>query len=148
MDENFTADHQQVNNDAIQGGGGGGTDSHYRGTSTNNDYILDEDNIKNDDNYDDGDNDDKTIEAIAAVTDEHQLLKKKETAAKLQKILDSVKGFTNTIFCEIGTYLHEMEEVEKTYIQCRANTQKEQRRMECEHQIHQNQLLTGVGETS
>ena len=137
MDENFTAGHLQFNNDAIQGGGGGGT---------NNDYILDEDNINNDDNYDDGDNDDKTIEAIAAVTDEHQLLKK-ETAAKLQKILDSVKGFTKTILCEIGTYLHETEEVEKTYIQCRANTQKEQRRMECEHQIHQNQLLTGVGET-
>jgi len=42
-----------------------------------------------------------------------------------------VKNSTKMILREMGTYLHETEEVEKTYIQCRANTQKEQRRMEC-----------------
>ena len=146
-DENFTADHQQFNNDAIQGGGGGWTDSHYRGTSTNNDCILDEDNINNDDNYDDDDNDDKTIEAIAAVTVEHQLLKH-ETTDKIQKILDLVQRSTETILRKTERFNNETEEVEKTYIQCRANTQKEQRRMECQYQIHQNQLLMGVGETS
>lgn len=134
-DEDFTADHHQLN-DAIQGGGGGGTDSHHPpvnigggGTNTNNDYILDEDNINdnNDGNYDDNA---ATIEAMAAVTTERQLLKT-ENAAKLQTMLDSVKNSTKMILREMGTYLHETEEVEKTYIQCRANTQKEQRRMEC-----------------
>ena len=147
-DENFTADHQQFN-DAIQGGGGrgvgGGTDdsSHYRppinniigggggtNTTTNNDYILDEDNINNDDdNYDDNNDDAATIEAMDAVSTEHQVLKT-ENIAKLQTILASVKKSTKMILREMETYLHETEEVEKTYIQCRANTQKEQRRME------------------
>ena len=141
-DEDFTADHRQFNG-AIQDGGGGGTDSHHPpvsigggGTNTNdNDYILDEDNINdnnNDGNYDDDndDNDAATIEAMAAVTTERQLLLTENTA-KLQTILDSVKKSTKMILREMGTYLHESEEVEKTYIQCRANTQKEQRRMEC-----------------
>jgi hypothetical protein len=143
-DENFTSDHQQFN-DAIQGGRGGeGTDnSHYRppinniiggggGTNntTNNDYILDEDNINNDDdNYDDDNDDAATIEAMDAVSTEHQVLKT-ENIAKLQTILASVKKSTKMILREMETYLHETEEVEKTYIQCRANTQKEQRRME------------------
>ena len=126
-DEDFTADHQQFN-DAIQGGGGGGTDSLY--PPVNNDYILDEDNINdnNDGKYDD--NNAATIEAMAAVTTEKQLLLTENTA-KLQTILDSVKNSAKMILREMGTYLHETEEVEKTYIQCRTNTQKEQRRMEC-----------------
>ena len=146
-DENFTSDHQQFN-DAIQGGGGGrgggGTDdSQYRppinniigggggtNSNTNNDYILDEDNINDDDNYDDDNDDDAaTIEAMDAVSTEHQVLKT-ENIAKLQTILASVKKSTKMILREMETYLHETEEVEKTYIQCRANTQKEQRRME------------------
>jgi hypothetical protein len=142
-DKNFTADHRQFN-DAIQGGDidhyplvniGGGTNSNISSSSSNNnnnnnnniDNFLDEDKINSSNDCDYEDND---TEAMAAVTNECRLLKAENTA-KLQSILDSVKNSTKMIFREIGTYLHETEEIEKTYIQCRANTQKESRRMEC-----------------
>ena len=135
-DENFTADHQQFN-DAIQEGYhppvsiGGGTNVNNN-NNNNNDYILDEDNINNNNNDGDyEDNDDAaTSEAMAAVTNERQLLKTENTA-KLQTILDSVKNSTKMILREMKTYLHETEVLEKTYIQCRANIQIESRRMEC-----------------
>lgn len=129
-DESFTADTNQFN-DAMQGGGGGVNIGGGTNNNNNNDYILDEDNIIDnyDGNYDDND-DAATIEAMAAVTTERQLLKSENTA-KLQTILDSFKNSTKIILREMETYLHETEEVEKTYMQCRANTQKEQRRMEC-----------------
>jgi hypothetical protein len=128
-DKNFTADHRQFN-DAIQRGGGGGEIDHYplvsSSSSSNNNNNNNNINSSNDcDYYEDND-----TEAMAAVTNECRLLKAENTA-KLQSILDSVKNSTKMIFREIGTYLHETEEIEKTYIQCRANTQKESRRMEC-----------------
>ena len=139
-DENFTADHRQFN-DAIQDhyhppvSIGGGTN--INNNNNNNEYILDEDKINNnnnDNNNNDGDyedNDDAaTIEAMAAVTNERKLLKTENTA-KLQTILDSVKNSTKMILREMKTYLRETEVLEKTYIQCRANTQIESRRMEC-----------------
>ena len=140
-DENFTADHRQFN-DAIQGGGGeidhyplvnigvgtnSNSSSNNNNNNNNNDIILDEDNINSSNDCDYEDNDTK---AMAAVTNECRLLKAENTA-KLQSILDSVKNSTKMILREMETYLHETEEVEKTYIQCRANTQKESRRMEC-----------------
>ena len=75
------------------------------------------------------DDDAVTIESMQAVTKErHQI--HKENAAKLQSILENIKHSTKVILREMDTYLQEAEEVEKTFIRCRANTQKECQRME------------------
>ena len=78
----------------------------------------------------DANNDDAvTIETMQAVTKErHQI--HKENAAKLQSILENIKHSTKIILREMDTYLQETEEVEKTFIRCRASTQKECQRME------------------
>ncbi|KAL9179561.1 hypothetical protein ACHAXT_008851 [Thalassiosira profunda] len=70
-----------------------------------------------------------TLEAQNAVTKERQMLHK-ENAAKLQSILENIKNATKSILKEMDSYLEETEEVEKAYIRCRANTQKESQRME------------------
>ena len=70
-----------------------------------------------------------TVEAANAVTKERQLLYK-ENAGKLQTILENIKNSTKNTLKEMDIYLQETEEVEKTYIRCRANTQKESQRME------------------
>jgi hypothetical protein len=78
----------------------------------------------------DANNDDAvTIETMQAVTNErHQI--HKENAAKLQSILENIKHSTKIILRAMDTYLQETEEVEKTFIRCRASTQKERQRME------------------
>mmetsp|Transcript_23710 Transcript_23710/g.50747 ORF Transcript_23710/g.50747 Transcript_23710/m.50747 type:complete len:254 (+) Transcript_23710:131-892(+) len=68
-------------------------------------------------------------EAEGAVTKERQLLYK-ENAARLQSILENIKNSTKSILREMDAYLQETEDVEKTFIRCRANTQKESERME------------------
>eukprot|EP00578_Thalassiosira_sp_NH16_P007146 CAMPEP_0181122078 /NCGR_PEP_ID=MMETSP1071-20121207/25108_1 /TAXON_ID=35127 /ORGANISM="Thalassiosira sp., Strain NH16" /LENGTH=243 /DNA_ID=CAMNT_0023206997 /DNA_START=20 /DNA_END=751 /DNA_ORIENTATION=- len=70
-----------------------------------------------------------TTEAKNAVSKERQMLYK-ENAAKLQSILENIKNSTKNILKEMDAYLQETEEVEKTFISCRANTQKESQRME------------------
>ena len=70
-----------------------------------------------------------TAEAESAVTKERNQLYK-ENAAKLQSILENIKNSTKNILREMDAYLQETEEVEKTFIRCRANTQKESERME------------------
>ena len=42
----------------------------------------------------------------------------------------SMHSATKSILKEMDSYLEETEEVEKAYIRCRANTQKESQRME------------------
>ena len=69
-----------------------------------------------------------TAEAQSAVTKERTQLYK-ENAAKLQSILENIKNSTKNILREMDAYLQETEEVEKTFIRCRANTQKESQRM-------------------
>lgn len=91
-------------------------------TSTNADGIIVE-------TMDAGEDDAAATEAMQAVTTErHQI--HKENAAKLQSILENIKHSTKIILREMDTYLQETEEVEKTFIRCRANTQKECQRME------------------
>jgi hypothetical protein len=123
-DENFTADHRQFN-DAIhgrQGGGGGG------GGGTDDDGDFDD--VNGDGGAPEDDDDDAaTMEAMGAVTRERHLTHK-ENAKKLTSILASIKHSTKTILGEMDTYLQETADIEKTYIRCRANTQKESRRME------------------
>lgn len=81
------------------------------------------------DDYADTADDAATAEAMQAVTKErHQM--HKENAAKLQSILENIKHSTKIILREMDTYLQETEEVEKTFIRCRASTQKESQRME------------------
>lgn len=70
-----------------------------------------------------------TAEAESAVTKERQVIYKTE-AGKLQSILENVKNSTKNILREMDVYLQETEEVEKAFIRCRANTQKESQRME------------------
>ena len=70
-----------------------------------------------------------TAEAENIVTKERQM-SYKENAAKLQSILENIKNSTKSILREMDSYLKETEEVEKTFIRCRANTQKESQRME------------------
>ena len=53
-----------------------------------------------------------------------------ENERKLQTILQNIKNSTKNILAEMDTYLQETAEVEKTYIRCKANTEKESRRME------------------
>ena len=45
-------------------------------------------------------------------------------------ILENIKNATKGILKEMDSFLTETEEVEKTFIRCRANTQKESQRME------------------
>ncbi|KAL7547341.1 hypothetical protein ACHAWF_010664 [Thalassiosira exigua] len=68
-------------------------------------------------------------EAVAAVSKERAALYK-DNATKLQSILEGVKNSTKSILREMDAYLQETEEVEKAFIRCRANTQKESQRME------------------
>ncbi len=70
-----------------------------------------------------------TAEAEDAVTNERHMLYK-ENQRLLTSTLDKMKNATQAILSEMSTYLKESEEVEKTYIRCRANTQKESERLE------------------
>lgn len=126
-DENFVADHRRFN-DAIhgrQGDGDGGGAAPDDG-DIDDGYGSGEANEKEEE-YDDDDA--ATMEAMGAVTRERQLLYK-ENAKKLTSILANIKNSTKTILGEMDVYLQETADVEKTYIRCRANTQKESRRME------------------
>ena len=49
---------------------------------------------------------------------------------RLRSILENIKNSTKTVLTEMQVYLEEMENVEKTYIRCRAKAQKESRRLE------------------
>jgi hypothetical protein len=118
-DENFTANHRQFN-DAIQGGGGGG--------GTDDDAGVDDD-YRVEEAADEDDDDAATIEVINAVTRERTMTHEENTR-KFQSILKNIKNSTKNILAEMNTYLQETAEIEKTYIRCRANTQKESGRME------------------
>lgn len=82
-----------------------------------------------DDNDDDKEVDALTAEAENAVTKERQMLAKENTA-RLQSILESIKDSTKNILNEMNVFLKETEEVEKTYIRCRAKTQRETQRLD------------------
>ncbi|KAL3766486.1 hypothetical protein ACHAW5_001155 [Stephanodiscus triporus] len=116
-DENFTADHRQFN-DAIQGGVGIDDDDDV---GVGDDYRIEEAAEDVDDAA--------TTEATNAVESDRAMTHK-ENVRKLQSILESIKNSTKNILGEMDTYLKETAEVEKAYIRCRANTQKESRRME------------------
>jgi hypothetical protein len=73
--------------------------------------------------------DEITLENLAAVSTERSMIYKENTT-RLSSILESIKNSTKTVLAEMNVYLGEMEEVEKTYIKCRAKTQKEGRRLE------------------
>ena len=120
-DENFTADHRQFN-DAIQGGGGGGG-------GTDEDVGVDDDYRAEEAAAEEDEDDAATIEAMNAVTRERTMTHQ-ENARKLQSILQNIKNSIKNILAEMDTYLQETAEVEKTYIRCKANTEKESRRME------------------
>jgi len=70
-----------------------------------------------------------TAEAENAVTKERHMLYK-ENQRRLTGILDNMKNATQAILSEMSTYLKDSAEIEKTYIRCRANTQKESQRLE------------------
>ena len=90
-------------------------------TTNNNSFVNNTDSTEEDDAV--------TAEAENVVTRERQM-SYKENAAKLQSILENIKNSTKSILREMDSYLKETEEVEKTFIRCRANTQKESQRME------------------
>jgi len=100
---------------------------------TNNEFntatTQDGSSVNADNNLVESTEDALTTETENAVTKERQLLYK-ENAAKLQSILENIKNSTKNILREMDVYLQETEEVEKTFIRCRANTQKESQRME------------------
>ena len=73
--------------------------------------------------------DELTLQTLQAVSTERSALYKENTT-RLQSILESIKNSTKTVLSEMNVYLTEMEEVEKTYIKCRAKTQAEGRRLE------------------
>lgn len=75
------------------------------------------------------DEDEMTKENEAAVTEERRMFYEENTN-RLRSILENIKNSTKTVLQEMNVYLQEMEEVEKTYIRCRAKTQKESRRLE------------------
>jgi hypothetical protein len=107
------------------------TDEHFNANATDPDASASANNI---DGIIDGttpaDEDDAvTAETMQAVTKERQQIHK-ENAARLQSILENIKHATKIILREIDIYLQETEEVEKTFIRCRANTRKECQRME------------------
>lgn len=86
--------------------------------------------VPNGDAADDEDEEDAiTKEAKEAVTKDREHLRRENTA-RLQTILESIKNSTKNILKEMDQYLAETEEVEKTFIECRAATQRESRRME------------------
>ena len=61
-----------------------------------------------------------------------------DTKAKVQSAVGKVETSFDNFLGTMDSYFQETEEIEKTYIQCRDNTQKESRRLE---QI-QNDFLT------
>ena len=73
--------------------------------------------------------DELTLEHLANVSTDRQMIYKDNTT-RLQSILECIKNSTKTVLTEMNVYLGEMESVEKTYIKCRANAQKEGRRLE------------------
>jgi hypothetical protein len=73
--------------------------------------------------------DELTLEHLANVSTDRQMMYKDHTT-RLQSILESIKNSTKTVLNEMNVYLGDMEDVEKTYIKCRANAQKEGRRLE------------------
>lgn len=73
--------------------------------------------------------DEITAENLAAVSTDRQMIFQDNTT-RLQSILENIKNATKTVLTEMNVYLGEMEGVEKTYIQCRAKTQREGRRLE------------------
>ena len=105
------------------------TDEHFNANATDPDASA-----NNIDGIIDGttaaDEDDAvTTETMQVVTKERQQIHK-ENAARLQSILENIKHATKIILREMDVFLQETEEVEKTFIRCRANTQKECQRME------------------
>ena len=108
------------------------TDEHFNANATDPDASASANNINgiiDETTAADDEDDAVTTETMQAVTKERQQIHK-ENAARLQSILENIKHATKIILREIDIYLQETEEVEKTFIRCRANTQKECQRME------------------
>ena len=98
--------------DGANQGGNSPDDNHH---SDNHSHIAPENAI--------------TAEAENCVSKERIQLYK-DNQRRLTSILDNIKHSTQTVLSEMSIYLKESEEIEKTYIRCRANTQKESQRLE------------------
>mmetsp|Transcript_37657 Transcript_37657/g.67824 ORF Transcript_37657/g.67824 Transcript_37657/m.67824 type:complete len:235 (-) Transcript_37657:1261-1965(-) len=140
----FSNNHQQYGGDDDRSMGSRATNQSSIGMASSAKAHTDESFMTNTEQFNaatqDGSNNDAhslvvstedalTAEAENAVTKERQMLYK-ENAAKLQNILENIKNSTKTILREMDVYLQETEEVEKTFIRSRDNTQKESQRME------------------
>lgn len=106
----------------------------HSGMKQTEEFEYDESNaprvsMDNGDSTTDGIEDELTLQTLEAVSTERSALYKENTT-RLQSILESIKNSTKTVLSEMNVYLTEMEEVEKTYIKCRAKTQAEGRRLE------------------